>query len=376
MTVRAISIRFLALVVAFFALYALTAQRGLGWGDSGEFQYRILQCPDGILNGCDSFATAHPLYISFARLLCHTPFQITLLSALFGALAVGGLFLLTRSVALSFLFGLSHMLWWLSCITEVQTMNLAFIVLETILIFKFLDTDKPTWLIIAAFVTGLHLNCHNFALLAAPAFAYLFTRASVKAAVCAYVAGCLGAAYWLLAILALGPQNVLVGSYGAQVSGLLPSDLLITGFNIALSSMSFAVPAILAWLGRGNRTETIANGKRTVLWILFVTHGLFFIRYFVQDQAMFLLPTLLFAFLLVSRTPIKRTSMIILTAVQLFLPVLVYLTLSQLPTPESRTKHPYRNDATYFALPWKFHDSSADKCAAEHDGPWNGYTRD
>ena len=34
--------RFLSLACGFFALYALTAQRGLGWGDSAEFQDWVL----------------------------------------------------------------------------------------------------------------------------------------------------------------------------------------------------------------------------------------------------------------------------------------------------------------------------------------------
>ena len=63
------TLRFAALVAAFFALYALTAQRGVGWGDSGEFQHRILDLPDGILGGCESFAVAHPLYVALGKLL-------------------------------------------------------------------------------------------------------------------------------------------------------------------------------------------------------------------------------------------------------------------------------------------------------------------
>ena len=103
------SSRFLVLALGFFALYALTAQRGLGWGDSAEFQDWILNHAEWICG--TQFSNAHPFYVVFCRLVAGTPFAVTLVSAFFGALSVGGLYLCTRQVALSVLFGLSHMLW-------------------------------------------------------------------------------------------------------------------------------------------------------------------------------------------------------------------------------------------------------------------------
>ena len=101
----------LLVAVGFFALYALTAQRGLGWGDSGEFHYRILQCADGLLGRCASFATAHPPSVALARPVCSTRHQVTLISSFFGALAVSDFLLRSRNVALTVVFGMSHALW-------------------------------------------------------------------------------------------------------------------------------------------------------------------------------------------------------------------------------------------------------------------------
>lgn len=53
-----------AVFVVFFALYAATAQRGVSWQDSGEFQYRVLA---GDYVWHSGIARAHPLYILMAR---------------------------------------------------------------------------------------------------------------------------------------------------------------------------------------------------------------------------------------------------------------------------------------------------------------------
>ena len=369
------TLRFAALVAAFFALYALTAQRGVGWGDSGEFQHRILDLPDGILGGCESFAVAHPLYVALGKLLCRTPYQVTLLSAFFGALAVGGLFLCTRRLALAVLFGLSHMLWWLSCLAEVQTMNLAFLAFEALLVLRHFETGRRADLVAACFLAGVHLGCHNFALLAAPALLVALVRAGWRAALPAAGAGCLGAAWWLHALAVRGFGDVLVGRFGAKVAGVLPSNGLETAFNLALASLSFAVPAALAWWTRRARQPDADAVRRLFLRTLFAVHALFFVRYFVPDQATFLLPTLFCAYLLLPRAELGRTRFLALAALQVLLPVFAGLVLRQLPAPARQTTHKYRDDATYFAHPWKCNEDSAARYAAECGGTWTGYPR-
>ena len=134
---------FLALSVGFFLLYALTAQRGWGWGDSAEFQDWALN-QNAVICG-PHFSNAHPLYVCFCRLVAGSPFAVTLVSSFFGAMSVGGLFLCTRRFGLSVVFGLSHMLWWNSCLAEVQAMNLTFTAFETVLLLRFLDRGDWRW---------------------------------------------------------------------------------------------------------------------------------------------------------------------------------------------------------------------------------------
>lgn len=373
------------LFVGFFALYALTAQRGLGWGDSGEFQYRVLVCKDGLLGGCDSFATAHPLYVALARFVCATPWHVTLVSSFFGALALVGFWLCSRQKAWTVILGLSHALWWLSCVAEVYTMSLAFLAFETFFLLKFLASRRAVWILALALLNGLHLEVHNFALLAAPvylaAFFYVLRPQGVGRTLRAFVAcavlWAVGAAFWLYALAVRGPRDVLVGSYGGKAFGLLPSNWTATGFNLALTALSFVVVALALFISRKSLPRLFGDANRAVadkfLWGLFVLHGLFFVRYFVIDQFTFVLPTLFFATLLVSRVELKSNRAGAFLAMQLLLPLLACQLLSSVAVPSWRARHKYRNEAQYFAWPWKCQDDSADRYAKEIGKPWNGY---
>lgn len=365
------SSRFLVLALGFFALYALAAQRGLGWGDSAEFQDWILNHAEWICG--PQFSNAHPFYVVFCRLVAGTPFAVTLVSAFFGALSVGGLYLCTRQVALSVLFGLSQMLWWLSTVAEVQTMNLAFTAFETALMLSLAEA-KPTAdsrqaranarrLFILMLISGLHLGIHNFAVLAWPVLALLSVvlvrRGTCRASglVCAAFGWLFGASFWLYHLVTRGPRDVLVGAYGAKVAGILPTNMTQTAFNFALAALSFAVPIALAWWNRRRLREALGRlrlteGSGVFMIALFVINILFFVRYFVPDQSQFLLPTLFYAYVLLRSVKLGGSRATALAFLQIFLPVFFYLVAKQLPTPPERlNRHPGRDDARYFILP-------------------------
>ena len=378
--------RFLLLAVGFFALYALTAQRGLGWGDSGAFQFRILS-PSFVSTG--SLATDHPYYIRLCRAVCSTPFAVNLVSAFFGALAVGGFFLASRRFAFSVLFGLSHMLWWQSCLAEVQTMNLALTAFETWCLVRLLAGGRGGWLVALAFLNGLHFGVHNFAILAWPVYvvvALALVRrrgaGSVPALAFAALAWALPAAVPISEGLIGGGwdwRRMLVGEYGAQALGIWPRDWVVAAFNFALAALTFYVPAALLWWrrresrGRGGEAADALAPARPALLALLAVNAVFWLRYFVPDQATFALPTAFFAWLLVSSASVGSVRLAALGLHELLLPVLAMLVLRQLPQPAGRTPHRHRDDARYFALPWKFDDDSADRAAAEFAGEWDGY---
>ena len=374
-------VRFLALTAGFFALYALTAQRGLGWGDSGEFQHWVLHgCPVGV-----KYPSQHPLYLAAARLVASTPFGVTLVSAFFGALSVGGLYLCVRRRPPAVLFGLSHMLWWNSCVAEVQTMNLAFTGFETALLLRAVETRGVCALTLLFALNGLHTGVHNFAFLCLPVFLFTAFRLRFRplSVAIALLGWALGAAGFLRASLAAlagdGPVGwfrlMMVGDYGAKVCGLLPSDGMVTGFNFALAALSFAVPAALAWWSRGRPSAAgeSARIRRVAVGALFAVNALFWVRYFVPDQAMFVLPTLFFAYVMLGTAEIRANRLAALALLQVLLPVAAYLALSGLPLPQGRGRHGDRDDAAYFALPWKMNEDSADRHAAAIGGIWDGY---
>jgi hypothetical protein len=372
---------FSALTLGAFVLYALTAQRGLGWGDSGQFQHWVLGCEAALCGA--SFSNSHPLYVWLARMVSVSPFHVTLVSSFFGALAVGGFYLCSRNLPLSALFASSHMLWWLSCVSEVQTMSLAFTVFGTLAFLRYLESGRSSWLFAAAFISGLHLEVHNFALLPMPVYIVGFlvqakkmpVARAVAVAVAAAALWAAGAAYWIAAVFDRGLADVLVGAYAAQVAGVIPSSPKLTLFNMMLASMSFLVPVALVWWNRpGAFKGGLATAKGRAIWAIFAVNFIFFIRYFVPDQATFALPSLFFAFLLVSHLKIGVSRFASLALMQIVLPVTAFYAASRLPIAENlKARHMYRDEAAYFALPWKFNDDSADRCAAVTPGAWDGY---
>ena len=359
-------LEFLLLFAAFFALYALTAQRGAGWGDSAEFQDWVL-CHSEFVCG-PQFSNAHPLYVAFCRLVASGPYGVTLVSSFFGALAVGGLFLCTRRITLAVLFGLSQMMWWLSCVAEVQTMSLAMTAFETWLVMTGLSLVRggslksgAAWLSAAALLSGVHLSVHNFALLSLPVYACLAVRALPVAAFLA-VAACwaIGASVWLYSAFVRGLGDVLFGAYGAKVLGVFPGNWTETGFNFFLAALSFFVPAALAWWkvkSVGFKAALLEGDLKGRLWVvfLFAVNLLFWVRYFVPDQSQFLLPTLFYAYVLMKDLEVGERRFAALALMQVVLPVLAYSVVSQLPVPEERRGlHDGRDDARYFTIPWRY----------------------
>ena len=127
----------LLLFFCFLSLYLATAQRGVGWQDSGEFQGTSLISSKEFVekhaaNG--NLALAHPAYIAVARttvsLFRNAPaLAVNAISSICMAAAVANVWLLCmltlarrQKIAAAIaatLFGLSHMTWWMATIAEV-----------------------------------------------------------------------------------------------------------------------------------------------------------------------------------------------------------------------------------------------------------------
>lgn len=339
-------------------LYALTAQRGAAWQDSGIYQLRSLACD---LLGPHGGACAHPLYI----LLCHLAtrlfdlFGCVLLSAIPMALAATLLGIVlerlgkprrTATLA-SLLFATAHLPWWLATIPESYPLWLALFAAQT------LAAAQGRWGL-AWCLAGASLGVHNLALLtlpalliAAPRFApfllpgalplYLFARAN-----------------------GIPLHDLLFGSYAPQVCGLIPQNTTLWLANLALFGLSLANPLWLAILRtrlrpRSNRFD------RYLLAALTVT-GLFFVRYGVSDQFMFGLPSLwILALLAGLGMPSFDRLRCLPHALTVALAVAVPLTAFALIDGHLRRPRqlPFRNEARYWLLPWKHTEASAETFA-------------
>lgn len=335
--------------VAFTILYALTTQRGVGWQDSGLLQYRVLARD---YQGQSGLALAHPLYILIARgfVACFPASSrlaaINLCSGVgmavalaFLAALVGRLTSNWRRVLLAVTFlGLSHMAWWMATIAEVYTWALAALMAELYILSRYLPQRRGGWLVLLFAVNGLHLAIHNTAWLSLPVYLLLLpgllrgrplaSRLGwLAAAAVAWMAGA-GPLLTLVAreYVRTGEglatlQSLLFGSgYQVRVLGLEVPIWRQTAANFALAGVSLLNPCWLlalpglaecfahsvdrisgsAGLMHGSCKDQHARPDcralpavmRLPLLALTVLHLLFWIRYFVPDQATFVLPTL------------------------------------------------------------------------------------
>ena len=386
-----------ALFFGFTLLYVLTAQRGVGWQDSGEFQYRILS---GDYRWFSGIARAHPLYILLARsFVSFFPrelsfYAVNLFSGVGLAVAIAwaaaSVFRLTRSVrallVTATLLGFSHMPWWMATVAEVYTWSLAFLMAEIYCVVRYYEERKSGWLIVLFGLNGAHWAIHNFALIGLPVYGLMlmgslsgtWQKRLVRLATVGVV-WCLAGGLVLgqaLGMLSEGVSiretvtSVLFGdAYERQVLGLGGMNFPLWKMNMALGGLSLANPcwlfSILGLIRRRN------FGERWWLVALTVLHVFFWVRYYVPDQATFLLPTL---GLLSVWGGIGVASLERLTG-RMFALVLAVGVVCTVCCPEvvGRAAErgwfavrrarvvPFRDEVTYWARPWKQSEDSAER---------------
>jgi 4-amino-4-deoxy-L-arabinose transferase-like glycosyltransferase len=166
------------LFVGLFGLviYTIALAPDMLYSDSGEFQ--TLAYTWGTTH-----TTGYPLYLILARLVGFLPidspaWRINFVSALSGAVALGGVYLLTRyfarrgaAVLSSALLLVSYTLWSQSIIAEVYSMAAAFIVVALLAVLRWREkpVEHRAWLFGAGFLIGVGLGVHLFLALIAPA---------------------------------------------------------------------------------------------------------------------------------------------------------------------------------------------------------------
>jgi hypothetical protein len=406
----------LLLLCLLLCVYCVTAQRGVSWQDSGEFQYRILTQDFRVLSG---IALAHPAYLSSAELFTHLfspACRVTAINIFSGLGMILALTLLARLLKLlrlkeSTIFitlitlGLSHMSWWMSTIAEVYTWSLALLMAELLCVAKLCMEDsglrvqgsgekreKPQeisstlWLwILLAMLNGLHASFHNFAFLNLPVYALLFLYLQrgerlvrniilvVLTALAWLTGACLLVALFLLEwretlSFAATLKSLFFGrGYEDVVFGTRTINWSLVKMNLALASISFFNPAWL-FICCARRTYKTFTLFKVLLLGLTGVHFLFWIRYFVPDQVTFVLPTLALLAIWVAigldSLDLRYKQVLALcTAIILFslaTPVIMNHVLLLNKGGVQRQRHlPFREESRYWLYPWKQDERSA-----------------
>ncbi len=391
---------YLLVLLSAGALYVGTAQHGVGWQDSGEFQHRALH---GEYANRRGLALAHPLYIAMCQPLkvfglANLPTAMNMLSGVGMAVAVANVYLLGfwltgrhgAAVGAAAMLTVAHTAWWLATIAEVYTWTTAGLTGE-LLVLTWLIV-RPRWwkLALLGLLSGLGLALHNFALLPMPvhavAAAILLARRklpwwSLPAAAAAWA---IGASPFLGMVVQHGlehgdwiatARSALFGH--AWADDVAASSLRPVGragiyilMNWPLASLA---PVLIGWWVMPKQAGRAAGAA---LGAIASIHLIFAIRYPVPDQFTFLLPSYaLFAIgAAVGLDRIARMGRrsrrvwVLLTAVSLAATPVLYgvtpklLDARGMSIRKSR-QWPYRNENRYWIIPWKVDEHSAEQFA-------------
>ncbi len=324
-------------------LYALTANRGVQWQDSGQ---HILRIVTGEFNNPLGLALTHPLHHWLGRFVValgigEPAFSVTLISALAGAAAVANVYgcvtSLTndrRSAAFAAAsLGIAHTFWQLSTIAETYTLTAALLSAECWSLITFLRTSRESVSDVAGrkrsgverieskpptahflipffgmfFLNGLGLANHNFALLTTPILALVAIHSlrcraiGVRTAALACAVWIIGASPYLTLVFAEGVRSgewstvIRSALFGLRYEGdvlntsVSMSRLLINAAFIGLNFPNLLLP--LAAIGVfATRRCNVPRATRTALVGALVIHAVFALRYTVVDQHFFFVP--------------------------------------------------------------------------------------
>ncbi len=170
-------------VLVFFLYYRTLAPTMLYYDPAGMYDSLMLQVKAAVLGIPNP--TGYPTYIMLAHLFTYLPveggvgYRVNLASAVFGAAAVGVVFLVCRlltgrlapALVGAFLFGVSRVFWSQAVIAEVYTLNALFIALDLLALLLWRKTGRDRYLLLFALLMGLTMTNHMTSGLVLPAAA-------------------------------------------------------------------------------------------------------------------------------------------------------------------------------------------------------------
>src|SRR5258706_7627493 len=287
------------------AIYMRTMAPDILYGDSAELQTLAYTLGH-------THSTGYPIYLLLARLVGFVPlnspaWRITLFSALMAALAIAGVYLLSRLLTNSRAgaclacigFGLSYTFWSQAIITEVYTPGAAFLawILLLVLHWHHNPEKRALSLFAAALLAGLSPGVHaTTALTALPAagFALLWLtfqranriewRRTLSAGICGAV---LGVILWLAAFLYIdwhNPPSSFINTMlypSRSIWGLTPEDMdtpleriSLTVKNVQWSDLLFKGGTIAAHKSWMDYKRQMVSREFSVWFLLLGLYGL------------------------------------------------------------------------------------------------------
>lgn len=310
----------LVLVLVGLILYVVTLAPTVLWIDDAWLQ---MNAALGRLQGS---AGSHPLWVWISHQFTKIPIgdiagRVNLVSAVFGAITLGLLYLILREAGVergsSFLASLalmvSHTFWSYSVRAEVYTLTLALMAALVWVGLRWYNSGRQVYLVLAGFAFGLGLTAHLIVVLYVPAVFWLVWRKrrclSIRGVLYAGIAALVGAAplLYLLArdavTMGLNAQELIrwaAFSYeGYDFSSaffdfslhLFPSDLFQW---LAFLGMQFVgLAGVCGTIGTINVWRTAKRDVALCFLFLYLGVMLFAFAYRVGDRYVFYLPSYL-----------------------------------------------------------------------------------
>ncbi len=382
---------YLTLVVFCIALtvYAISLAPGLLWQDSGMAQVRTLQ---GDAEGTLGLALSHPLYYQLTSVFQWIPigegaYRTNLVSAVFGAVTVAGIFLFllqaTRrrlpAVIGALSLGVAHTFWQHCALAEAYTVSTALLALELFCLQRFVQRRHNAWLIALMLLNGLGTSNHMLATLSLSCYAvmilWLIARRQLRVRIIPLLtlAWMVGASFYVNLIyvhLSQGEDvkqvfhSALFGMrYASNVLNIsIGTRQLIN--SVLYMGMNFPTPlALLAIVGLRTIWQRPRRLDLTTCAGLWLVHMVFAIRYDVPDQYTFFIPGIVLTALLiglgaerfVAAGATRRGYLLLCAAI---LPVAIYVALPNMVRASGKSLGtqrdiPFRDTYDYFLHPWK-----------------------
>ncbi len=297
----------LVLFLATFALYLSTLAPGMLRGDSGEFQWAM-----AALNV--AHATGYPLFTllgygwHLVPLANNVAWQLNLLAALFGALAVLTIWVFIRSLTGSgaagwigaLFFALAPVIWFNASILEVYTFHAFLLALLLYLLWRWSRAPQTSAFLYGAFfLLGLALAHHRLIVLALPGILYFLLAADrrfwfdLRRLIFCALLLLPGLLLYVYVPLRLLPDGFTLDFalydviLGREYAGSLLQELKPFNVLVEIPWNNFHVGLVLAGLGAFTLFRS-ARHLNVALWLVYVVDVLFALLYSVPDIEVFL----------------------------------------------------------------------------------------